>query len=63
MKDSAKPCIRENDPDHVILHVGTNEPNSELLPERIAKSIVGVAKNIKSEKHSVYLVLFPVTMT
>ena len=53
MKDYAKPCIRENDPDHVILHVGTNELNSELLPERIAKSIVDVAKNIKSEKRSV----------
>ena len=33
MKDYVKPCIRESDPDHVILHVGTNEPNSELLPE------------------------------
>ena len=53
MKDYAKPCIRENDPDHVTLHVGTNELNSELLPERIAKSIVDVAKNIKSEKRSV----------
>ena len=53
MKDYAKPCIRENDPDHVILHAGTNELNSELLPERIAKSIVDVAKNIKSEKRSV----------
>ena len=52
MKDNAKPCIRENDPDHVILHVGTNEQNSELLPERIAKSIVDVAENIKSEKRS-----------
>ena len=53
MKGYAKPCIRENDPDHVILHVATNELNSELLPERIAKSIVDVAKNIKSEKRSV----------
>ena len=53
MKNYVKACIRENDPDHVILHVGTNELNSELLPERIAKSIVDVAKNIKSEKSSV----------
>ena len=53
MKDYVKPCIRENDPDHVILHVGTNKLNSEFLPERIAKSIVDVAKNIKSEKRSV----------
>ena len=53
MKDYAKPCIRENDPDHTYIHVGTNELNSELLPERIAKSIVDLAKNIKSEKRSV----------
>ena len=53
MKNYVKACIRENDPDHVILHVGTNELNSELLPERIAKSIVDVAKNIKSEKRSI----------
>ena len=37
MKDYAKPCIRENDRGHVILHGGTNELNSELLPDRIAK--------------------------
>ena len=43
----------ENDPHHVILHVGTNELNSDLLPERTAKSIAAVAKNIKSEKRSV----------
>ena len=25
-----KPCIRENNPEYVILHVETNELNSEL---------------------------------
>ena len=53
MKDYVKPCIRENDPDHVILHVGTNEMNSELPPERMAKSVVDVAKNVKSDTRSV----------
>ena len=53
IKDYVKPCIRENDPDHVILHVGTNEMNSELPPERIAKSVVDVAKNVKSNTRSV----------
>ena len=53
MKDYVKPCICENYPEYVILHVGTNELNFELLLERIAKSIVDVAKNIKSEKRSV----------
>ena len=53
MKDYVKPCIRENDPDHVIMHVGTNEMNSELPPERIAKSVIDVAKNVKADTRSV----------
>ena len=53
MKDYVKPCIRENDPDHVIMHVGTNEMNSELPPERIAKSVIDVAKNVKTDTRSV----------
>ena len=44
MKDYEKLCIREKNPDYVIFHVGTNELNSELPPERIAKSIIDVAK-------------------
>ena len=30
MNDYTKPCIRENNPEYVILYVGTNEPDSEL---------------------------------
>ena len=41
--------IRKN----VILHVGTNDLNSELPPEKIAKSIVDVAKNIQSDTRKV----------
>ena len=53
MKDYVKPCLRENDPKNVILHVRTNDLNSELPPERIAKSIVDVAKNIQSDTRKV----------
>ena len=53
MKDYVKPCIRENDQDHVIIHVGTNQMNSELPPERIAKSVIDVAKNVKTDTRSV----------
>ena len=53
MKDYGKPCIREKNPDYVIFHVGTNELNSELPPERIAKSIIDVAKNTKSDSRIV----------
>ena len=45
-----KPCIRENNLEYVILHVGTNELNSELTPERIAKSYIDVRKNIQTNQ-------------
>ena len=44
MKGYIKPCIREEQPDHVILHVGTNNISSEQNAERIGKSIVDLAK-------------------
>ena len=53
MKDYVKPCIREKNPDYVIFHVGTNELNSELPPERIAKSIIDAAKNTQSNSRIV----------
>ena len=46
-KDYVKPCIRENNPEYAILHLGTNELNSELKPEIIAKSVIDVGKNIQ----------------
>ena len=49
MKDYVKPCICEKNSDYLILQVGSNELNSELLPERIAKSIIHAAKNTKSD--------------
>ena len=53
MKDYVKPCIREHDPDYVILHVGTNELKSESTPERIAKSVVDICKNIQTDQRTV----------
>ena len=53
MKDYVKPCIRENNPEYIILHVGTNELKSESTPERIAKSVVDVGKNIQSDNRTV----------
>ena len=48
MKDYVKPCIRENNPDHVIIHVGTNELDSERQADMIAKPIIRVAKGIRT---------------
>ena len=53
MRDYVKPCIRETNPDYVILYIGTNELNSELPPGRIAKSIMYVAKNTQSNNRIV----------
>ena len=44
MKDYLKPPLREN-PDHFVLHVGTNDLDSDGSPDLIAKSIVDVASS------------------
>ena len=53
MKDYAKSCIREENPDHIILHVGTNDLISENNAERV--TISGIIPrndhwNIKAEE-------------
>ena len=53
MEDYVKPCIRENNPEYVILHVETNELNPELTTERIAKSVIDVGKNIQTNHRTV----------
>ena len=50
MKHFVELCAREKNTDHVKTHVGTNILNSETNPERIAQSIVDVARNIKTKK-------------
>ena len=46
MKDYTKPCTREENPDHIILHVGMNDLSSDNSLERVGKSIVDLAKNL-----------------
>ena len=47
MSDYVKPCTRENNPDHIIFHVGTND-----IP-LTNRSILDLAKNVLSENCSV----------
>ena len=47
MKDYVKPSIRENNPDQVIIHVGTNELDSERQVDMIAKFIIDAEKAYK----------------
>ena len=50
MKDYAKPCIRVDDLDHIILQVGTNDLNSEKSAHLCSQSIVDLAKSLTSDK-------------
>ena len=52
MKDHIKPTLREK-PNHIVLHVGTNDLVSDRPLDLIAKSIVDVASSIKNENHDV----------
>ena len=52
MEDYKKPSIRDK-PDHFIIHVGTNDLNSEVSPKSIAESIVDLAMSLKTESNDV----------
>ena len=52
MKDYMKHSLRENS-DHFIIHVGTNDLNTERSPELIAKSIVDLATTLKDNSRDV----------
>ena len=49
MKDYLKPSIRENNPDHIIFHVGTNDIPPEKTPQVIAQSIVDLATTVAND--------------
>ena len=53
MKDYEKLCIRENNPDHLIIHAGTVKLDSERQADMIAKSILDVEKGITTETRKV----------
>ena len=52
MADYMKPSIRPK-PNHFILHVGTNDLSSNRPPDEIAKAIIDLASELKSEKSGV----------
>ena len=47
-----KPWIQAK-PNHFILHVGTNDLNSNRPPDKIAIAIIDLASELKSEKTGV----------
>ena len=47
-----KPYLRD-EPDHFIIHVGTNNLNTEVLSKFITESIVDLAMSLKTESNDV----------
>ena len=52
MKEYVKPLLRSL-PTHFVLHVGTNDLNSNQTLEFIAKEIVDLATSLKNSQHDV----------
>ena len=57
MYDHVKPSIREYNPEHVILHVGTNDLNSEKTASQIASSIIELAVSLKNDANTIHVSL------
>ena len=53
MTDYVKPCIRESNTDYAIIHVGTNDLNSETTLEGIVEINCSRGEKIKTENHPV----------
>ena len=49
IKDYVKPSIRENNPDHIIFHGGTNDVLCERTPQVITQSIVDLVKTVAND--------------
>ena len=48
-----RPTVRDFNPDHIILHCGTNDLNSERTASQIAKSIIELALSLKSKNNKI----------
>ena len=57
MHDHVKPTIRDFNPEHIILHVGTNDLNSEKTASQIANSIIELALSLKNETNNIHVSL------
>ena len=59
MQDYVRPTIREN-PDHVIIHVGTNDLTTNIPTEKVTESIINLASSLKSNSFNV--AIFSITV-
>ena len=49
MNDHVEPTLRDFNPEHIIIHVGTNDLNIERTASQIAKSIVDLCQSLKTD--------------
>ena len=59
MNDYVKPSVGSS-PEHLILHVGTNDLSLHKSPEEIARSITDLAASIKKHDFSISNIMIPV---
>ena len=57
MHDHVKPTMRDFNSEHVIIHVGTNDLNSDKTASQISKSIAELALSLKNENNNIYMSL------
>ena len=53
MTDHVKPNLREINPDHIILHAGTNDLRTENTTSQIAKATIDLATLLKTDDNTV----------
>ena len=57
MYNHVKPTIREFNPNHIILHKGTNKLKSSKTASQISRSVIDLALSLKSETNAVTISL------
>ena len=53
MTDHVKPTLRDINPDHIILHAGTNDFRAESTASQIAKATIDLATSLKNDDNTV----------
>ena len=51
--DYVKPTMRDLNPNQIILHVGTNDLNSEKTSSQIANSIIDLRNSLKTDNNDI----------
>ena len=53
MTDHVKPTLRDINPDHIILHAGTNDLITENTASQISKAKIDLATSLKNDDNTV----------